>query len=316
MNATQERPKPIQGPASLTPEWYEAHRTHITATDIAPILGKSDYKTALDVFLEKTGKVAPFEGNEHTRRGQRYEPVILADYAEATGCVVENPLPLFIHPSLSFLAATPDARAKFGSVMNPEPNECHGVETKFTMSADRALNLGDEGTDEIPDDWLLQTQTQMSVMGWQCVDLAVLLFGRLRIYPVQRNDALITIVESAAREMHERIKNDDPPEPSWEHEHTPSLIKSLYELREGVAVELPQECEAFYAAYVELGKDITARQKERDSATARLLYAMGDAEVGQLPGIGMELVRSTVNRNAYEVKASAYTTFRGRKART
>lgn len=329
MLATSEKKwTPIAGPASLTPEWFESHRTHITATDIAPILGKSDYKTALDVFAEKTGRVKPFEGNEHTRRGQRYEPVILADYSEATGCNVITPLPLYVHPSLSFLAATPDAAAydpaETGaknplicgdrSVM-PFYGSAYGVEAKFSMSPARAAALGEEGTDDIPDDWLLQTQTQMSVMGWPRVDLAVLLYGRLKIYPVARNDDLIAIIESAAKEMHERIEADDPPEPDWEHSQTPRLIKALYSIREGAVVELPQECEAFWAGYQSLGQDIKKLEADREAVKARLLHAMGEAEIGQLPGIGMELVRSAVERKEYVVKASTYTTFRGRKAR-
>ncbi len=305
---------PLVGPDSHTPEWHEVHRTHITATDIPAILGRSEYKTAFDVFAEKTGLVAPFEGNEHTRRGTRYEPVILADYAEATGCTVETPMPLYFHPTATWLAATPDARAKFGSVMVDGPHDCHGVEAKLTMSRTRSHELGEEGTDEIPDDWLLQTQTQMSVMGWMRVDLAVLLYGRLKIYPVARNPELIAIIESAAREMHERIQADDPPELDWEHPQTPSLVKSLYGLKEGTSVELPEECEKFYTAYKDLGKKIKETKANREAVKARLLHAMGDNEIGVLPGIATELVRSTVKRKEYTVAASTYTTFRTRKA--
>jgi predicted phage-related endonuclease len=156
----------------------------------------------------------------------------------------------------------------------------------------------------------------MSVMGWPRVDLAVLLYGRLKIYPVERNDKLIGSIESAAKEMSERVANDDPPEPDWNHPQTPQLIKELHGLRDGLAVELPQECEAFWVAYQGLGDDIRQREKERDSIKARLLHAMGEAAIGQLPGIGMEVVRSTVERGEYTVKASSYITFRGRKART
>jgi len=300
----------------LTPEWHEAHRTHITTTDIAPILGKSDYKTALDVFLEKTGRATLFEGNAATRRGQRYEPVILADYADAIGREVETPLPLFIHPRLHYLAATPDARVLEWDhdQMLPALPE-YGVEAKLTMSPARASALGEEGSDDIPDDWLLQTQTQMAVTGWLRVDLAVLLYGRLKIYPVFRNDALISIIECAAKEMHERIANDDPPEPNWQHERTPDLIKSLYELRSGSVVELPQECEAIFAAYKQVGKDITQLEKDRDMMRAKLLHAMGDFEIGRLPGIGMELVRKKIDRSEYTVAAATYTTLTNRKAK-
>ncbi len=301
--------QPIPGPASLTPEWFEAHRTHITATDIAPILGQSDYKTALDVFAEKTGRVKPFEGNEFTRRGQRYEPVILADYSDSTGSIVRNPLPLFIHPSLAFLAATPDAEATTGT------GDVWGVEAKFSMSPARAAALGDEGTDDIPSDWLLQTQTQMSVMGWQRVDLAVLLYGRLKVYPVGRNDDLIGIIESAATEFNQRLANDDPPEPDWEHEQTPKLIKAMYAPKAGLSVELSEQCELLWGSQTKLAEQIKELEKQRETIRARVLNEMGEAEIGELPGLGLQLVRGRVERKEYTVAASSYVTLRQRKAK-
>jgi len=304
---------PIIGPDPHTPEWYEVHKTHITATDIAPILGRSDYKTALDVFAEKTGRIAPFGGNANTRRGQRYEPVILADYAEATGCIIENPLPLYFHPVLSFLAATPDARAKFGSVMMCGPGDCHGVEAKYSMSPARGAQLGEEGTDFVPDDWLLQCQTQMAVMGWPRGDLAVLLYGRLRIYPIAREPDLIQTIEAAAKEFYERIVNDDPPEPQWEHEHTPSLIKALYGLKQGTEVELSAESESHWRNYRELGELIKMHEAEMEVAKSRVLAYMKDAEIGLLPHLGIQLIRQEVRRKEYTVKATSYTTLRQRK---
>lgn len=60
------------------------HSTYVGASDIAAVVGISPYKTALDVWAEKTGR-AKFEGNRPTRAGQVLEPGILALYAEEQG---------------------------------------------------------------------------------------------------------------------------------------------------------------------------------------------------------------------------------------
>ena len=302
--------QPIAGPMPHTPEWYAAHKDIITATDIAPILGRSDYKTALDVYAEKKGLVAPFEGNEHTRRGQRYEPVILADYASKMQCMVRSPLPLYYHPRQIYFGATPDA-----SVAATDDYDERGVEAKLTMSPARAAGLGEENTDFVPDDWMLQCQSQMAVMGWGRVDMAVLLFGRLKIYTTTREPDLIQIIQSAAKEFWERLQNDDPPEPQWEHSATPKLIKAIYGVREGTEVLLSQETENYWLHYRDLGTEIKRLESERETAKTRVLAAMGEAEIGILPEPGIELIRQTVRRGEYTVKPTEYVQLKQRKAR-
>jgi putative phage-type endonuclease len=318
MTATAE---PIAGPMPHTAEWYDVHRTHITATDIAPILGRSQYKTALDVFMLKTGQLAPFEGNEHTRRGQRYEPVILADYAEASECNLVYGLPLFFHPTLQFLAATPDAARQgesFPGVLTDYTGQqlenSSGVEAKFSMSPSIGAQLGEEGSDFVPDDWLLQCQTQMAVMGWNHNDVAALLYGRLKIYSIERNDTIIKVIESAAKEMHERIQNNDPPEPQWEHAHTPTLIKELYGVKEDTEVMLSAESESYWTQYQDIGKEVKALNAKREAAKARVLAAMKEAAFGYMPD-GRLLVRSTVNRKGYTCEPTSFIQLREKKGK-
>jgi hypothetical protein len=154
----------------------------------------------------------------------------------------------------------------------------------------------------------------MSVMGWLRVDLAVLLYGRLRIYPIQRNEDLISIIESASKEMFERIQADDPPEPDWTHPQTLPLIKAIYGVKEGVSVELPgEECDR-WTEYQQLGDEIKELNARRDACKAQVLNTMGEAAIGETD-CGYQLVRSVVSRKSYEVKAASYTQLRQRRAK-
>lgn len=58
-------------------EWLNWREGGITATDCTVILNASKYKTPLQLWEEKTGKVAPpdLSKNPHVRRGNRLEPV-------------------------------------------------------------------------------------------------------------------------------------------------------------------------------------------------------------------------------------------------
>ena len=228
------------GPFPHTAGWYAEHRRILTATDMAAVLGFSDYKQALDVYREKKGLVEPFTGNEHTRRGQRYEPVILADYAEAAEARLDTPVPLLYHPTIDYLGATPDAEAE------NRDGDHYGVEAKFSMSPKRAEQLGEDLSDWIPEDWMVQVQTQMACTGWKRVDLACLIYGRLRVFCCQRSEELIKQIEEAAGEMWERIANDDPPEPNWQHRNTPALMKAMHPGGSGLAIDVTEEMAAIW----------------------------------------------------------------------
>jgi putative phage-type endonuclease len=86
---------------------HEARRHRIGASEIAAILGLNEYMSPLDVWLVKTGRKPPFEGNEHTRRGNRQEAQILAWLGEELGKSVLHPCPSIDHKG-GLASATPD----------------------------------------------------------------------------------------------------------------------------------------------------------------------------------------------------------------
>ena len=263
--------KPRPGPDQHSPEWLELHRTHVTASRIAAILGQSEYATALDVYLEMTGKMPPFEGNEFTRRGTRYEPAIVGDYCEQEGKQVEYPVPLYFHPTIEGLAASPD-----GIIL---PDRIGGLECKYSMSPSIAQQLGEEESDQIPTPWLLQAQCQMSVMGFEYVDFAVLLYGRLKVYHVRRHDRLIATIEAAAVDFLQRIRENDPPEPDYADEGASNAIRTLYGLDESECVSLDEEGSKLWEARQDAAHREREAEKQKKEYDARVLDLMHGAVV-------------------------------------
>ena len=266
---------PIAGPAQHSPEWLAAHRTNVTASRMAAILGQSDYATALDVFLEMTGRRPPFEGNEFTRRGTRYEPAIIGDYCETKGVEVEYPVPMFFHPTIHGFAASPDAIIT--------PDRLGLVEAKWTMSAARAAELGEEGTDSIPADWIIQNQSQLAVMGAEYVDQAILLYGRLKVYRVQRHPGLIATIEAAAKEFIERIADDDAPEANYEHDGARAALRTLYGLDEGLVIDLTDDQADVWERRQDASARESAAKKEKEALDAEMLDILHGAAVAWTP---------------------------------
>jgi len=298
--------EPIAGPEQHTTEWLEVHRTHVTASRMAAILGQSEYSTALDEFLVMTGRKKPFEGNEWTRRGNRYEPAIIGDYCEQEGRSVEYPVPLYFHPTIAGIAASPDAIIL--------PNRRGLVEAKWSMSPSIAAQLGEEETDHIPTTWLIQAQTQMSVMGAEFVEFAVLLYGRLRVYLVQRHEGLIATIEQAAVEFLERVKNDDPPEADYQNEGAANALRILYGLDEGKEIDLDADGYALWERRQYAALTQSAAEKEKKALDAEMLAMMQGAAVAWTPD-GGKIKRTVVTVPEKIVKGYSFERFFYSKAK-
>lgn len=134
-----------------------ADRAHaIPASDFPAIMGLSPFKSPLDVWLEHTGKSAPFAGNDRTRWGDILEQPIRADYESRRGVRVEQCGTLLSTIDGVTIAATPDG------IVYPHPDvRDRGLEIK-THSI-YAADYGADGTDEVPVHVALQCQIGMMV---------------------------------------------------------------------------------------------------------------------------------------------------------
>ena len=277
---------PLIGPDPLTPEWFTWRKTSIGASEAAAACGVHPYKTPLHLYAEKTGEIAPFAGNEHTRRGRRYEPLIAEDWQEQTGIKLRSyPAPMFRHPEIDWMTCTPD-----GVI-----DESSGLEIKSSTWCIKS-RLGDEGTDAIPEEWLLQAQHQMAVMQWSRVEFAILVDLELNRFTVERNDQFIDDMIAIERELIERIRNSDPPPPNWEHPATPSLIKQMFDVGAGITVIGTPEIASLWAKDCDLQQKEKAIKEERDVTRAKILHLMSqqDASTVILPDDGIELYASQV----------------------
>ena len=164
-------------------EWLARRRETITATDVAKIVGVSPWGGPLDVYLDKKG-LAEIAETPAMRLGKRLQPVVLDLYEQDTGTHLRRygDTELVVCPNLSWAAATPDA--EIAQTLRP-------VEAK-TAGARQMSRWGEAGTDDVPEEYLIQVQWQMLVTGAQAADLAVLLAGQdFRIYPIRRHETLI-----------------------------------------------------------------------------------------------------------------------------
>ena len=65
-------------------EWKALRHQYIGGSDAASVVGLNPYKSAFSLWAEKTGKIAPFEGNLATDVGTFLEEFIAIDIMDKT----------------------------------------------------------------------------------------------------------------------------------------------------------------------------------------------------------------------------------------
>lgn len=277
---------PIAGPLPDSPAWHEARFTGIFASEGAAACGLSDERQPLDIYLEKCRLKEPFEGNEFTRRGKRFEQFLATEYMEQTGHPLRTGLPMYFSPDYPVIGATPDAVRADNALHGCELKNCHWR---------RAGKLGPEGSDEVFTDWVVQCQQQMLVMGWELVDVFVMVdLHTYRLFTVERNELLIAGIIEAELALWDRIQRRDPPPPNWNHAGTPALIRGMYGVNEIETVMFTADDSKLWLDRQRNKDQIKVLEAECAVIESTMLHKMGNAAVGKFPLGQRELTRTSV----------------------
>ena len=196
----------------LTESQLIARRSSIGSSDIAAVLGLSDYRGPHDVWADKMGESEPFDGNDATRFGEIMEPVLLQWYAEQHPGLVVEPNNVLgeqrIYRRDDWMSATPDALAFHrDSGFEYAPRIIEAKSTSWRM----ADKWGEPGTDEIPADYLCQVMWQMAVMDIDRADVVVVEPPTFKVYTVHRNIPIEDAMIAKAREFWGYVERQEMP---------------------------------------------------------------------------------------------------------
>lgn len=184
-------------------EWLRERKNYLGGTDLAAICGLSPYRTALDVYLDKTSDDIEENTNSAMHWGTLLEDVVAKEYAEVTGQTIGIEPNTIYHPSIKFLAANIDRWVG---------DKKYVLECK-TAGFTKTKEWGDSGTDQIPESYLVQVSYYGAICDVPKVDIAVLIGGQdFRIYTYERNkDLEEKLIKIACNFWHNHIEKRVPP---------------------------------------------------------------------------------------------------------
>lgn len=251
-------------------QWLEVRQGGIGSSDAATAVGLNPYKSQLELWMEKTGRIAANQespGMDDPRYwGTLLEPFVATAYQEKTGRKVRRINAVLQHPTFNFMLANID-REVVGS---------HDVQILECKTA------GEFGSrlwrDGVPEYVQLQVQHQLAVTGKQTADVAVLLCGQqLEIHRIERDDEVIARLIVLETKFWECVQHDIEP-PIDGSESSARALRQLYPGND-TSLDFSRDhalCQTF-SSLSTLKTELDEKEQLAEQLKQAIQQAMGDA---------------------------------------
>ncbi|WP_322026391.1 lambda-exonuclease family protein [Burkholderia sp. BCC1977] len=253
-------------------DWLAVRRTGIGGSDAAAAVGLNPYMSALELWLDKTGRAeglprpAPTDITSPTYWGTLLEPIVAAVYTQQTGNKVRKVNAVLRHPSIPWLLANID-------------REIVGVRDVQILECKTAGEFGARlWRDRVPEYVQLQVQHQLAVTGKTAAHVAVLLCGQaLEVHRIDRDDALIGRLIELETQFWRFVESDTPP-PADGSDSADRALRHLYP-GHGETIDFTDDrrLSSVFADLVAVRAEIETRQQLEAQFKQTIQQAMGDA---------------------------------------
>lgn len=252
-------------------EWLECRKKSIGGSDCAAIAGLNPWRSAIAVWLEKTGREADDYDNERMRIGRDLEDYVAKRFEEATGLKVRRRNAILQHQSIDWMTANVD-RLIVGAD--------EGLECKVTGS----YSATDWKDDNIPVMYEMQMHHYMAVTGASAWWIAALIGNeRIAIKRIKRDEEVISDLIDIERSFWEgNVLAGEMPAPDGSKAAQEAIKKLWPSANEGLTIELDCEFEKIIERRDELSELIDNMSKEVDQIEQKIQVAMKGAEVAMV----------------------------------
>lgn len=249
-------------------QWHDERRKGIGGSDSAAALGLSEWREPFELYLEKIGEAELREPTEQMLFGNLLEPIVREEYVRRTGNDVVFGQPAVVSEQYPWM------RVNLDGMISPELI----FEAKTARSD---AGWGEPGSDDIPQDYILQNQHAMIVTGAVVVDVAVLIAGSdFRIYRQEHNPMLAELVIEGEREFWRHVETRTPPEPK-----TLKAINLRWRSADPRKVELSPEGADAVRKLAVIKRQIETLKIDADTCEMAIKIELREADVATVDGV-------------------------------
>jgi predicted phage-related endonuclease len=281
--------------------WLARRRGYLCASEIAAAAGVDEFRSALDLHLEKAGLQPPLGDTPLLRRGRHFEPAVL-EYLreELPGWRIERPNVFLADPDLR-VAATPDAIAE-----DPEhPQQLVNVQIKVV-----AEPTFERWNGEPPIGYRLQVSCENMLLGADRGLLAVLVVSsfnaELYLFDQPRHEGAEARIRQIAADFWQRIAEGRLPDPDYSRDR--EIIEKLFPPDKAVPVPLDLSQDNRIGILCEAYSDAQMRKKNAeadvDALKAEIIDKLRGAELALADG--WKITRKMQHRAEHVVQATDF----------
>lgn len=236
-------------------QWLAVRGQGIGSSDAAVAVGLSQYKSTLELWLEKTERQAApdLSDKDAVFWGSTLEHIIANVYAERTGVKVRRLNAVLQHPEHPFMLANLDRVVQ-------HPTDGSGILEVKTAS----LYLAASWEEGVPEAYQCQVLHQLAVTGKQWCDVAVLIGGQqFKVYRIERDEAKIADLIQREAAFWQCVIDDIPPAVDGS-ESSGRALASMYPSDRGEVLDCTEDTDMN-----RLFADYWTYRQQREAATVQ-----------------------------------------------
>lgn len=256
-------------------QWLQLRRNGIGGSDASVIMGKNPYRSILQLWEDKTGKLPVADSeNEYTYWGNVMEPIIRKEFMNRTGLKVRQKHSMIFHPDYPYLFADVDG------IATDERGEKCIFEAK-TASQYKA----EQWENGVPEEYVLQVQHYLEVCGMNKAYVAALIGGNKFIfYTIYRDEELIRELVSKERKFWEEYVLMGIEPDADDSEATKDYLNKKYSDSIADTIELQENMKNILSEYQEIDSRVKELEKQKTGLANQIKSAMGEHETGEVDG--------------------------------
>lgn len=270
----------------------QSHKTAIGCSKIAQALGLSRFGSRYELWLQHTGRAEPEDIGSQLRvaLGEPMEEVLRPFVAERLGRELRRDRKVYRHDTLPIVAHVDYRASKIaGEHLRPV------VDMKTSLGFGARVRFGEDGSDEVDDDVMLQMQGYLMLTRADLAYVAALVPGpELRTYTIEADRELHEMIADGIADYWRLVESDTPPDPQSEDEarmrwpgHQPHKV-----------AELDGEAEGLIKKLAWIKREIKDMEREAQDVRDMLMPQLADAET-VIDRTGAKLATYKANRHTH-----------------
>ena len=249
-------------------EWLRYRKGGIGGSDAGAVCGMNPYRTAMEVYYDKTSDEIEEMDNEAMRQGREFEEYVARRFMEATGKKVRRANTLYYDERYPFMYADVD-RLVVG--------ENAGLECKTASPY-----MADQWKDgKIPLSYQIQCYHYMSVFQADAWYIAVLIYGKeFQFHRIERDEAVISdLMRIEENFWKEHVEKKILPEPDGS-KVADNVIAERFKKSQGISLPLMGFDEKLKRRQ-ELVEIMARMETEKKKIEQELKLYLGEAEIAE-----------------------------------